>query len=176
MSKTDKELFEEQRQIMTEALLKMNKLSQSRPIENSYYLSLTKMFIVGILSTAADLAELRAEGSASWLYSEIEAAARIGGIQGIKNAGGNKYSLSDIEPDDFPNAMNYIGQNLATTLFKSIHELPQPLRTPEMLLRGVEALLANLLNQKFDGSHDILDSLCEHVHMVLDDLKSRVDD
>ena len=73
-----------------------------------------------------------------------------------------------------PNAMNYIGQNLAATLFKSIHELPAPLRTQEMLLRGVEALLGNLLHQKFSNAHDILDSLCEHVHSALDDLASRI--
>ena len=42
-----------------------------------------------------------------------------------------------------------------------------------MLLRGVEALLANLLHQKFNASHHILDSLCERVHRALNDLKSR---
>lgn len=71
-------------------------------------------------------------------------------------------------------AMNYIGQNLSTALFKSIYELPTSLRTTEMLLRGVEALLSNLLHQKFSfNAHGILDSLCEHVHMSLNDLESR---
>ncbi len=71
--------------------------------------------------------------------------------------------------------MNYIGQALSTTLFKSIHELPQSLRKPEMLLRGVECSLGNLLHQKFceHDAHKVLDNLCEHVHMALDDLESR---
>lgn len=69
-------------------------------------------------------------------------------------------------------AMNYLGQELATTLFKALHELPMPLRKPEMLLRGVEALLTNLINQKFDNPHNILDSFCDHVHMSLTDIES----
>jgi len=51
--------------------------------------------------------------------------------------------------------------------------LPLPLRSSEVLLRGMEALVSNLLNQKFDNPHQILDSFCEHVHMSLDDLESR---
>ena len=70
-------------------------------------------------------------------------------------------------------AMNYLGQELSTVLFKGMHELSTPLRKPEMWLRGVEALFANLLNQKFNNSHDILDRLCDHVHMALTDLESR---
>jgi len=89
------------------------------------------------------------------------------------NNGLVNYSVSNIESDDDVTAMNYLGQELGTALFKGLHELPLPLRKPEMLLRGVEALLANLLNQKFNNSHDILDSLCEHVHMSLSDLERR---
>lgn len=42
-----------------------------------------------------------------------------------------------------------------------------------MLLWGIEALLVNLLNQKFENPHQILDSLCEHVHIALTDLETR---
>tara|TARA_B110000879_G_scaffold208822_1_gene295201 strand:+ start:73 stop:351 length:279 start_codon:yes stop_codon:yes gene_type:complete len=83
------------------------------------------------------------------------------------------YSLSDIEPDDATKAMNYVGEKLSVILFKSICELPTELRTEEMMLRGIEALLGNLLNQKFSNPHDILDSFCEHVHSSLKDLETR---
>lgn len=68
--------------------------------------------------------------------------------------------------------MNYVGQELGTALFKSINALPMPLRKPEMFLRGIEGLLANLLYAKFSeqGPHQILDSLCDHVHKMLEDL------
>ena len=44
-----------------------------------------------------------------------------------------------------------------------------------MILRGIEALIANTLHQKFNGqgTHDILDQMCGHVHMSLQDLEQR---
>jgi hypothetical protein len=74
--------------------------------------------------------------------------------------------------------MNYVGQELATTLFKVINELPLPLRSTEMFLRGTEAMLTNLLDQKFNNHdpHQVLNDFCEHVHMALNDLKNRKKD
>jgi hypothetical protein len=173
VSVTDQELFEEQRHIMKNALLNMNKLAQSSSKANSDYLLLTKMFLIGIISNAAELAEVQSTGASHWLYAEIEAAARAGGLSGIIKAGGQQYSISDIDENDMPTAMNYVGQQLSATLFKCIHELPTPLRNPETMLRGIEALLCNVLNSKFSNSHDILDAMCEHVHSALYDLESR---
>ena len=85
------------------------------------------------------------------------------------------YCLSDIQPDDMAGAMNYLGKAMSTALFKGLYELPNPLQKEEILLRAIEALLTNLLNQKFsnpDNPHDILDSFCEHVHMVLNELQN----
>jgi hypothetical protein len=107
-----------------------------------------------------------------------EAAAKMCGIRAIRKQqlelGAINYSVSNIQGDDKETAMNYIGQELATTLFKVIHELPLPLRSLEMFLRGIEALLSNLLNQKFQdhNPHKVLDNFCEHVHMALNDLKN----
>ena len=42
-----------------------------------------------------------------------------------------------------------------------------------MLLRGIEVLLANLLNQQFNNAHQMKDDRCAHVHMALDNLKTR---
>lgn len=137
--------------------------------------------LTGCVSTVADLLELKYEGASSYLYKETEAAIKQGGIANIQKKqtenGGAKYSISDIKENDFENGMNYLGQALSTTLFSAIHELPESMRKPEMLLRGVEALLANLLNQKFrdlGDVHNILDSLCEHVHMNLTALEDKV--
>lgn len=176
MPTTDNDVFQELKQIMTDAILKMSLLADTSVTQSPHFLDMAKVFLIGIMSTAADIAETTSEGAAPWLYAEIEAAAKQGGIENIRNttATKNQYSISGIAPNDDVNAMNYIGQQLATTLFKSIHELPSSLRKPEMLLRGVEALLGNLLDQKFsDCSHDVLDSLCEHVHMSLHDLQSQ---
>ena len=172
-----KDVYDELKAIMTDALLQMRVLSESGAAERADFPSAIKVFLLGIISTAAGISETITEGGATWLYSEIESAAKQGNLDFIqtKTTSKNQYSISDIAPDDFPSAMNYIGQALSTALFKSIHELPQSLRKPEMLLRGVESLLGNLLHQKFSehDAHKILDDLCEHVHMALDDLESR---
>ena len=66
------------------------------------------------------------------------------------------HSVSNISQDDMGSAMNYLGQQMSTTLFKGIHELPIPLRKEETLLRAVEVLLTNLLQEKFDDPHVVL--------------------
>lgn len=103
----------------------------------------------------------------------------MGGLRAVRQQqieqGATDYSVSNINSGNVTSAMNYLGQELATTLFKVIHELPLPLRSEEMLLRGIEALLSNLLDQKFNDHdpHQVLSNFCEHVHMALDELKDR---
>ncbi len=85
-----------------------------------------------------------------------------------------RYSVSQIADDDMEAAMNYIGQELGSALSKAVNELPMPLRQQETHLRGIEALLSNVLNQRFTNPHEILDTLCEHVRMGLDSLGKRL--
>ena len=162
---------EELNTVMTQALLRLQALVNNDPTQQPDLLTTAKTFLLGVVSTSIDLIEISSPGSAPFLYADIEAAAKLGGLRAIKQAqkeaGSLHYSVSNIEPDDMETAMNYLGQELGTALFKSLHELPLPLRKPETMLRGIEALLANLLNQKFNNAHDVLDSLCEHVHMAL---------
>lgn len=177
MMAQDEQHFDELQTIMTDALLQMQRLISSGTTQHKNFIEMACLFLISMISTTADLAEVNFPGAAPYIYADIEAAAKQGGIRAIKRlqleGGGRSYSVSGIAPDDETTAMNYLGNELGTALFKHIHELPERLRTPEMLLRGVEALLANLLHQKFNASHHILDSLCEHVHMALNDLKSR---
>ena len=105
------------------------------------------------------------------LLSDIEAVAKEGGIRAIKDkiqsSGSNNYSVSNIDENDTTTAMNYLGQKLSITLFKGLNELPAPLRNREVLLRSIEALLSNLLINKFDNPHQVLSDFCSHVEMVL---------
>ena len=139
------------------------------------------IILTGIISTAADLSELKHQGASTYLFKEVESAVKQGGIRNInklhEEMGSVSYSISDIEPHEFEKGMNYLGQELSTTLTNSIHDLPTTMRKPEMLLRGVEALMANLLYHKFKDLgdvHNILDSLCEHVHMNLNAMDTKV--
>jgi hypothetical protein len=173
------DVFSELQTIMANALVQMKTLIKNDVTKEINFVSMASLFITGLMSTAADLSELAIPGSAAYLYSEVEAAAKNGGFSAVKGflkKAGNSYSVSNIAPDDMTTAMNYLGQELGAALYKHFHELPKPLRTEEMLLRGIEALAGNLLYQKFNSPKDphvILDQLCEHVHMVLDDLTER---
>ncbi|TXG76762.1 hypothetical protein E6Q11_04130 [Candidatus Dojkabacteria bacterium] len=173
----NEEAIDELRATMTGALRKMQKLCE---VEKVHFLPLTKIFLQSVISTAADLAEATEPNTGTVLYADVEAFAKHGGISFIEELqrkfGGLEYSVSDIEPGDVAMAMNYLGQQLSTDLFKHLNELPESMRNHEMLLRAVEALLTNLLNQKFNSSHEILDNFCEHVHMCLRDLEKRQQD
>jgi hypothetical protein len=175
MSK-ENEIAREITQVMLTSLLQLQKLINRDSSKKYDFLSVVKTFLLGVVSTSVDLVEVNSPGSAPSIYADIEAAAKLGGLGAIKKMqssnGGMYYSVSNIEPDDVSTAMNYLGQEMSAALFKGIHELPMSLRTSEMFLRGVEALLANLLKQKFNNSHELLDSFCEHVHLALSDLES----
>ena len=172
-------ITDELNQVMTSALFQLQKIIDKNLAKKHNFLSIVKTFLNGIMSTTADLVNHPFPGSAQILYADIEAAAKMGGLRAIKKQqleqGAIDYSVSNIKSDDMTTAMNYVGQELSTTLFKVIHELPLPLRSLEMLLRGIEALLTNLLDQKFKDHdpHKVLNDFCEHIHLALDDLKNR---
>ena len=163
-------------QVMKDALFQLQHLVIQNQSAQPEFLGIIKTFLLGVISTAIDLVEVNLPGSTPLLYADLEAAMKMGGLREIVNVSSNhgtvNYSVSNLDEHDMAGGMNYIGQQLSITLFKSLHELPLPLRNQEMMLRSVEVLLANLLNQKFSGNaHQILDSLCEHVHMALTDLE-----
>ncbi len=164
--------------LMTQALFTLKDLIDNDTEYEMTYSQVVSVFLQGIISTSIDLAELHSPGVSPFIYADIESLSKRGGLRAIKKMqsenGSVSYSVSDIDANDPATAMNYLGQQMSTTLFKGIHELPMTLRNEEMLVRAVEALLANLLNEKFNNPHAILDSFCEHVHMALNDLATRV--
>ena len=160
-----------------QALLDLRDLVDNNEEQSISYFQVVSFLLQGVITTAIDLVETRSPGLSSALYAEIETFAKSGGLHEIERIGSekNSYSISNIAPDDMASAMNYLGQKMSTALFKGINELPIPLRQEETLLRAIEAILTNLLNEKFGNNnpHDILNSFCEHVHMSLNDLTTR---
>jgi hypothetical protein len=165
--------LEDLQEILTQSILKMRKLGSLDAKDQAEVVPMLSLFLLATISNAAELIELDIPGSGAYLYGEIEAGAKIGGINAIAKAvqdGAPHYSVSGIDENDLPTAMNYIGQQLLMALIKAMHELPKPLRIDEIQLRGIEALLANILHQKFDNPHVALDTFCAHVHRALHDL------
>lgn len=162
---------------ITNALFELRALTELDTSSPQELFGFVKTFLMGIISTSVDLVEMQQPGIATALYAEVEAIGKMGGLRSIAEFqdkfSDRTYSVSQIADDDMEAAMNYIGQELGTTLIKSMNELPLSLRQPETALRSIEALLGNMLNQKFTNPHDILDSLCEHVHLALDSLERR---
>jgi len=168
-------------EIINIALQQLQHLSDPNLSENEDILIDLPILLTGIITTCADLMEIDYPGIATqYIYTEIEAAMKLGGLHAIRNYqlkhGSRNYSVSNIADNDMETAMNYVGQALSTTLFKVVQEVPLPLRTKGLFLHGVEVFLANLLHGKFaeDNPHKLLDSMCEHVHAGLKDLESRI--
>lgn len=175
----NKAIMDELQQVMTQALVEMKRLTDADLTQSADFLSLVNLFLLGVISTAADLASLNFPGAAPLIYAEVEAAAKNGGLHAIQKIqsenGSRHYSVSSIAPNDMETAMNYLGQSLSTALYKGLYELPMPLRLkPEVLLRAVETLLTNLLSQKFNQfhPHQILGDFCDHVHQALNSLNT----
>lgn len=162
--------------ILTRSLHELMALCKDTTISDEKSLWVVSNFLKAILSTAAGLMEIQIPGGSGFLYAEIEKDAKSGGLLAIHKFGGKlseTVSISQIEEHDFPAAMNYLGQQLSTTLFKGILELPSSLQNLEMLLRGIEVLLVNVLQQKFEDPCDILDQFTANVHLSLADAQSR---
>ena len=172
-------ITDELNQVMTSALFQLQKILDKDLVRKDNFLPIIQTFLIGIISTTADLVNNVLPGSAQIIYADITAATKIVGLRAVRQQQLEQramdYSVANIKSGDATTAMNYVGQELATSLFKIIHVLPTPLRSPEMFLRGIEGLLTNLLDQKFNNHdpHQVLSNFCEHVHMALNDLQNR---
>lgn len=160
-------------EVIAQALFKIRDLTALDPTSSDHDVIQTiSLFLLSVISTAADLVEITVPGGSTLLYAEVEAGVKNGGIRSIakriREKADRHYSVSTIDPDDIESAMNYVGQELAMTLTKAIHELPMPLRSFETQLHAIEALIANLLSQRCTNPHEVIDSLCDHVHTALD--------
>ena len=162
---------------MTQALFELKILTELETSRPQDLFKFVKTFLIGVISTSIDMVEIQQPGISTALYAEVEAIAKMGGLRAIADFqnkySDRTYSVSQIADDDMETAMNYIGQELGSALSKAVNELPMPLRQPETHLRGIEVLLGNVLNQRFTNPHEILNALCEHVHMALDSLERR---
>ena len=162
--------------ILTESLHSLMALCREGEMDDEKSLFLVSNFLKAVISTAAGLMEVQITGGSGFLYAEVEKDAKAAGAASIHSFGGKlseTMSLSEIEDHDLPSAMNYLGQQLSTTLFKGILELPASLQGLEVMLRAIEAMFVNLLHQKFKDPHDILDQFTSNAHLSLTDLQSR---
>jgi len=180
MKSTKASAITELQTVMADTLCKMQKIleEQLNTTKQSDYLSFVMPLLMAIIYKIAEVAENKHRGLSEVILGSVHemtagensAFSTIQNIQSKEDA--LAYSISKINPKDQTEAMNYLGQRLADSMHKHILELPLPLQNDEIRLRGMEALLANILNSTFneEQAHSVLDQFNEHVHMALDDL------
>jgi hypothetical protein len=167
-------VVKELNQVIKNALSQLKKIMGNDKEKKQDFLYWVNKLLSDVISTTVDLAKIHSPHSAPLLYAQIEAAARLGGLHATQNIKPADVpiladSVPSLESDEMLTAVNYLGQILFTNLFKGFNELPISLRHPETVLRSVEAFLTNLLKSRFHASHQILNDLCNHVHVGLDD-------
>lgn len=82
------------------------------------------------------------------------------------------YSLSQ---EAYGKAMNFIGQNLLTSLVETMQNLPPPLRNNEIALQGLAAFLSNVIHKQFpedpESRHQLLGRLTRLISTHLDSIE-----
>ncbi|MCP0913081.1 MULTISPECIES: hypothetical protein [Legionella] len=76
--------------------------------------------------------------------------------------------------EDYAEAMNFIGQNLLSSLAQSIENLPAELRNRQVVFQGLSAFLTNIIykqsptNQTF--CNEMLDDLAKLIRQQLNEI------
>lgn len=159
--------------VIKNALFELRSLVDPELTQKTNFVPIVTLFLQSLISTAADLAEFSCPGAGAYLYSEIEANAKEGRLRAIEDITTQKESVSDLFLEDVEMALNHLGQTLFHALFKGLSELPKPFQNQDMVLRGVEVLLANLLYKNFEEPHPVLEQFCDTVYAALASLSSK---
>ncbi len=94
--------------VMTKTLFEMRDLVNLAGNNPDELVPAIKLFLLSVVPMAADLVEVSVPGAGAYLYAEIEAGAKIGGISKIaKSVQDNvpHYSVSGMDEDDMPTAI-----------------------------------------------------------------------
>ena len=89
-------ITDELNQVATTALFQLQKIIAKDLVKKHDFLSVVKLFLSSIMSTAGDLVELAVPGSSQIMYADLEAVAKAGGFRAIKKqqSGLVNYSVS----------------------------------------------------------------------------------
>lgn len=66
----------------------------------------------------------------------------------------NTQQVDALTAEDYSRAMNFIGQNLLSSLSQLVEKLPAPLRNQKVVTQGMSAFLANVIYKQFPENQD----------------------
>ncbi|MBY0533764.1 MAG: hypothetical protein K2P31_02215 [Rickettsiaceae bacterium] len=91
---------------MTSALFQLQKILDKDLVRKNNFLPIIQTFLIGIISTTADLVNNVLPGSAQVIYADIEAATKMGGLRAIRKQqleqGAINYSVANMQKKLFP--------------------------------------------------------------------------
>lgn len=87
----------------------------------------------------------------------------------------NVQQAHPLTAEDYSKAMNFIGQNLLSSLVETVQKLPPPLRNDDMVLQGLSAFLGNVLYKQFpedaEARHQTFERFSRLVNVHLENMK-----
>lgn len=66
----------------------------------------------------------------------------------------SKEQAGVLKEEDYSRAMNFLGQNLLSTLSQAVEQLPPELRNRQVITQALSAFLANVIHKQFPGDED----------------------
>jgi hypothetical protein len=86
----------------------------------------------------------------------------------------NTQEVDTLAPEEYIKAMNFIGQNLLSSLVQSVEKLPQALRSPKVISQALAAFLTNVIYKQFpddnESSQQMLDEISKFVRVQLENI------
>ncbi|HBD9376171.1 TPA: hypothetical protein KLD42_003096 [Legionella pneumophila] len=84
----------------------------------------------------------------------------------------NSQSGEAVTAEDYSRAMNFIGQNLLSSLTQSVEKLPPQFSNRRLVCQALSAFLTNVIYKQFpeqpESCQQMLDDITRHVSMQLD--------
>lgn len=86
----------------------------------------------------------------------------------------NTQPVDTLTAEDYSRAMNFIGQNLLSSLNQTVEKLPPHFRNRKVVSQALSAFLANVIYKQFPDNHELcqqmLDEITRIVKMQLDNI------
>lgn len=159
--------------LISETLFQLNALLHSIAHHTpKQYTLLALRFIIAIITGTIRLVENEVPGSAPHLFAGLANTMQLGEwdyfADIVSKLQGELHSSFGIEVQDKTDAANYIGQQLTISLLKSLHELPEPLHTHEIVASAVDTMLKNaILTKAVPDSYQIVFLLSERLRKAM---------
>ncbi|KGP62503.1 hypothetical protein EP47_06255 [Legionella norrlandica] len=79
----------------------------------------------------------------------------------------NSQPTGTFTPEDYAKAMNFIGQNLLSSLTQSVEKLPPQLRNLKVVSQALSAFLTNVIYKQFPENHESCQQMLSEISKLV---------